>query len=125
MPSQAFLSQVFAQVAKEYLGPASSSSSVSARNIFSGIRNLQRRSFYQNSFKDLPSDPKSQASTAAHSPMLKVCFAKEPVKCVDGLLVVQLDPDASYATPSQEIYLEQSSPFAGKLLEGLEQKRRL
>ena len=76
MPLQGFLSQVFAQVTKEYLGPASSSSSVSARNILSGIRNLQRRSFYQNSFKDLPSDPKSQASTAAQSPMPKVCVGK-------------------------------------------------
>ena len=103
MPAQGFSSQVFAQVAKEYLGPASSSSSVSARNIFSGIRNLQRRSFYQNSFKDLPSDPKSQASTAAHSPMPKVCIAKKPVKCVDGLLLVQLDPHASYASPSQKV----------------------
>ncbi|CAL5222682.1 g5082 [Coccomyxa viridis] len=56
------LRQVFAQVAKDYLSPASSSSSESARNILSGIKRLQRRSFFQNSSRDIPADPKAQAS---------------------------------------------------------------
>ena len=56
--------QVFAQVAKDYLSPASSHSSVSARNIFSGFKKLQRRPFFQNSAREIPADPKAQASAA-------------------------------------------------------------
>ena len=58
--------QVFAQVAKDYLSPASTSSSVSARNVLAGFRRLQRRSFFQNSSRDIPADPKAQASAAQH-----------------------------------------------------------
>ncbi len=65
--------QVFAQVAKDYLSPASSSSSESARNILSGIKRLQRRSFFQNSSRDIPADPKAQASTARCHKALLLC----------------------------------------------------
>ena len=56
--------QVFAQVAKDYLSPASTSSSVSARNVLAGFRRLQRRSFFQNSSRDIPADPKAQVIAA-------------------------------------------------------------
>ena len=64
--------QVFAQVAKEYLGSSSASPGVSTRNVYSRCTQLQRRAFFQNSYKEVPADPKSQASSIQH-PMLFDC----------------------------------------------------
>ena len=61
--------QVFAQVAKEYLGSSSASPGISTRNLYSRCTQLQRRAFFQNSYKEIPADPKSQASSIQH-PML-------------------------------------------------------
>ena len=61
--------QVFAQVAKEYLGSSSASPGISTRNLYSRCTQLQRRLFFQNSYKEIPADPKSQASSIQH-PML-------------------------------------------------------
>ena len=64
--------QVFAQVAKEYLGPSSASPGVSSRNVYSRCTQLQRRAFFRNSYKEIPADPKSQVSSSQH-PMLCYC----------------------------------------------------
>ena len=64
--------QVFAQVAKEYLGSSSASPGISSRNVYSRCTQLQRRAFFQNSYKEIPADPKSQVSSIWH-PMLSYC----------------------------------------------------
>ena len=58
--------QVFAQVAKEYLGSSPALPGISSRNVYSRCTQLQRRAFFQNSYKDIPADPKSQASSIQH-----------------------------------------------------------